>query len=424
MASRCFDTPLIFTVQEAKGLEYENIILYNMVSSDQRYHEIAKGLTLEYLDAEFDYSRAKDKTDKSLEIYKFYINALYVAITRAIKNVYILEEDPHHRFLQLLQINTIEQVTIENAKSSAEEWQKEASKLAEQGKEDQARAIEEKLLKRKPVPWKVLDNKAYEELYKLALIDKKASKKEYIKLLNYAMIYNNEHVISTLKKMEVKAAYNLSKCLSIMEDEYFRDYSYKNDTIMLNKINMYGLEYRNAFNMTPLMCAAYTGNDKHVNKLIELGASLQTIDNNGRTSLMIALIRAYKHSKYAANKLPSIYDLLCPDALSIEINRKLIKIDKRKAEFFILLQLLTLVKLQNINLKFTALGLAKYSETFADKILVKYRKKNTYISSILSKNEISGSHKYNLRLFVRIKRGVYTLPSNIQLKSGNQWLSF
>ena len=311
MASRCFDTPLIFTVQEAKGLEYENIILYNMVSSDQRYHEIAKGLTLEYLDAEFDYSRAKDKTDKSLEIYKFYINALYVAITRAIKNVYILEEDPHHRFLQLLQINTIEQVTIENAKSSAEEWQKEASKLAEQGKEDQARAIEEKLLKRKPVPWKVLDNKAYEELYKLALIDKKASKKEYIKLLNYAMIYNNEHVISTLKKMEVKAAYNLSKCLSIMEDEYFRDYSYKNDTIMLNKINMYGLEYRNAFNMTPLMCAAYTGNDKHVNKLIELGASLQTIDNNGRTSLMIALIRAYKHSKYAANKLPSIYDLLC-----------------------------------------------------------------------------------------------------------------
>lgn len=399
-----------------------------MVSSDQRYHEIAKGLTLEYLDAEFDYSKAKDKTDKLLEIYKFYINALYVAITRAIKNFYILEEDPHHRFLQLLQINTIEQVTIENAKSSAEEWQKEASKLAEQDKEDQAKAIEEKLLNRKPVPWKVLNNKAYEELYKLALIDKKASKKEYIKLLNYAMIYNNEHVISTLKKMEVKAAYNLSKCLSIMEDEYFRDYSYKNDTIMFNKINMYGLEYRNAFNMTPLMCAAYTGNDKHVNKLIDLGASLQTIDNNGRTSLMIALIRAYKHSKYAANKLPSIYDLLCPDALSIEINRKLIKIDKRKAKFFILLQLLTLVKVQNFiqskSIEFTALGLAKYSEIFADKILVRHRKKNTYISSILSKNEILGSHKYDLWLFIRIKRGVYTLPQNIQLKSGNQWLSF
>ena len=37
------------------------------------------------------YARAREKSDKSLEIYKFYINALYVAITRAVENLYLIE---------------------------------------------------------------------------------------------------------------------------------------------------------------------------------------------------------------------------------------------------------------------------------------------------------------------------------------------
>ena len=38
-------------------------------------------------------TRARDKTDKSLEVYKFYVNALYVALTRAVRNVYLIESD-------------------------------------------------------------------------------------------------------------------------------------------------------------------------------------------------------------------------------------------------------------------------------------------------------------------------------------------
>ena len=38
---------------------------------------------------ELDYRRARDKTDKSLEINKFYVNALYVAMTRARQGLWI-----------------------------------------------------------------------------------------------------------------------------------------------------------------------------------------------------------------------------------------------------------------------------------------------------------------------------------------------
>ena len=38
-----------------------------------------------------EYRRAKDKSDKSLEVYKFFVNALYVALTRAIRNLYLIQ---------------------------------------------------------------------------------------------------------------------------------------------------------------------------------------------------------------------------------------------------------------------------------------------------------------------------------------------
>ena len=66
--------------------------LPEIVSADaERFREIARGVNHEdLLVEELRFARAKDKGDKSLEIYKFHINALYVAITRAVKNIYLI----------------------------------------------------------------------------------------------------------------------------------------------------------------------------------------------------------------------------------------------------------------------------------------------------------------------------------------------
>jgi len=96
---------LLFTIQEAKGLEYQNIILFNLVSCEsKKYEEISAEITKEDLKKELKYSRGKDKEDKAMEIYKFYINAFYVAVTRAIENLYIIEEKSNNRFLELLDL--------------------------------------------------------------------------------------------------------------------------------------------------------------------------------------------------------------------------------------------------------------------------------------------------------------------------------
>lgn len=52
-ASKCFNTPLIFSVQEAKGLEYENVILYHFIDTEKKFLGIADGLDRASLEQEF-----------------------------------------------------------------------------------------------------------------------------------------------------------------------------------------------------------------------------------------------------------------------------------------------------------------------------------------------------------------------------------
>ena len=123
------------------------------------FAEIAAGVAAADLNGdELDYRRAKDKADKSLEIYKFYVNALYVALTRAIRNVYLIESDTDHPLLRLLDVRRgAGEVKVEPAASSRDDWQKEARKLELQGKQEQADAIRQSILRETPVPWPVFD---------------------------------------------------------------------------------------------------------------------------------------------------------------------------------------------------------------------------------------------------------------------------
>jgi len=94
----------LFSIHEAKGLEYENIVLYRFISDHRaEFNEITDGVAAHDLTVgELDYRRAKDKSDKSLEVYKFFVNALYVALTRATANLYLIESDTEHPLFNFL----------------------------------------------------------------------------------------------------------------------------------------------------------------------------------------------------------------------------------------------------------------------------------------------------------------------------------
>ncbi|WP_253302393.1 UvrD-helicase domain-containing protein [Wolbachia endosymbiont of Psylliodes chrysocephala] len=87
-ARELFKTPLVFSIQEAKGLEFENVILYKFTSheaynkiwnvacpsKDQgKVNDTIKKIRNSFDERKINPSRPKNKADKSFEEHKFYI---------------------------------------------------------------------------------------------------------------------------------------------------------------------------------------------------------------------------------------------------------------------------------------------------------------------------------------------------------------
>ncbi|MGR8981439.1 MAG: ankyrin repeat domain-containing protein [Gammaproteobacteria bacterium] len=428
-AARHFSTPLVFTIQEAKGLEYENIILYNFLSEEEsRYREISKGVSHSDLDKDIKYSRGKDKTDKSLEVYKFYINALYVALTRAIKNLYWIESNARQPLLDLLGLRDV-RTTLEMASqsSSLDAWRLEAHKLELQGKQDQADRIRSEILKQKTPAWQVLRGELLAELKRQAL--ETGNKSSKMTLFEYALVYEDLNILNALLNLDFKPAKQPGKGLQILEQKHYGAYQFKKPDAVLKQINQYGPDFRNLFNQTPLMVAAWTGNTEVVKALIDQGADTEQVDSNGLTAFQIALAQADRNDSYAKKKLAGIYELLEPTSMSIQVDHRLIKLDKTGMEFFLLNLMIALfyrVMPEKMIYRlegFTTQDFIDAIEHMPHGILPERRKQRAYLSSILSKNEVEKDDKYNRKLFYRVRRGAYIFNPNLAIRVEGEWVN-
>lgn len=425
-----FKTPLIFSIQEAKGLEYANIILFNFIScEEQKYYEISKGITFEELNHDLTYARTKDKSDRSLEIYKFYINSLYVAITRAIDNIYIIEEHVKHPVIELLGLKNVRRsVTLSSEESSLEEWRQEARKLELQGKTEQAQEIKDSILGQKQLPWKPIDKKELEILKDKVFDSVKPDKDTMLLLSEYAIIYNQIHVIARLKALNFKPAQRLRQSMEIVEGKYYSAYDSNNFSAVISNIDKYGVDFRNQFNQTPLMIASTMGNVPLVQYLIENGADISLVDSIGRNPLQLALFQAYFSQKYAQTTLAQVYKLLLPTNISIKVAGGLIKIDSSSMEFFLFNLMMAIYhyrfagKVCDHKFGFCTEDFIQPLEEFPESVLPESKKNRNYISNILSKNEVHGADHHNRMLFLRTVHGHYTLNPNLVIKIQDKWV--
>lgn len=428
-ARKYFSTPLVFSVQEAKGLEYENIILYNFVAADlKRFATIADGVQPDdlYVD-ELTYARVKDKSDKSLEIYKFHINAFYVAITRAVQNLYLIESEPEHPILTLMGLHDA-QHSLEMAEENScfEEWREEARKLDLQGKTDQAEEIRSRILKQKTINWKPLTGEALTELDDLAL--RQGNKKAKLKLFEYALLHHDLKRLNRLLDVGFTPAKKIDKGLDQLNRKHFSLYTFKNATAILRKVDEYGVDFRDQFNHTPLMLASRFGNADLVEKLIEIGADTDQVNNMGFNALHIALEQGSIDNKFSARSLPDIYELLAPAEITLQVDGHLLKLRRNSMEYFLFNLLVALFyrKLPSLwcfrTEAFSAAMLTEICQLFPDSVLPPHRKKRSYISGMLSKNERDGNAPYNRKILRRIRRGHYIINPQLSLRRGDAWI--
>ncbi|MCX6252358.1 MAG: hypothetical protein NTX61_16620 [Bacteroidetes bacterium] len=429
-ARSLFPSPLLFSVQESKGLEYENIILYNFISDNaSEYNNVCDGVTQEALTGDsLVYARGRDKSDKSLDVYKFYINSLYVAITRAVKNVYIVEQTRGHKLIRLLGIqeDSKERIIREEV-SSSDDWKREARRLDMQGKTEQAEAIRKNILITSTPNWEPMTYERYLAVKKEALDPENFNKKSKDRLFDFALIHNQSLILEKLAGLKYRRAENYETERGSIFRKYYHYYKEDNLKMIVQEVNRYGIDYRDVHNFTPLLAAVFSGAVKITVALLENGANPELADTFHKTPVQIALRQAFLMPEYAKSKLGKIYPLLLTDSLKIQVGGSLIKIDPHKIEFLMVHLFIAIQSaIQQTKRYFQSLGIKTDDllvnlQYFPETVLPVFRKKREYWLAVLARNETGSNNPYNKKLFLRIDRGTYILNPDLQIWHGGEW---
>lgn len=425
-ARKVFSTPLLFSVQEAKGLEYPNVILYRILSDERRtFAEICAGVHAADLGkSELVFRRAKDKQDKSLEIYKFFVNALYVALTRAQESLLWIESDRKHPLFSLLGVreaDAAQKLSLQVAESSAQDWQREARKLELQGKTEQAEAIRERLRPATP-PWQVLTPAIRKELQEKVFVEKVPGDKTRRSLLEYATFHDDDLLLSGLREESYRPALSYNPSLPKQPFASRLDpYRVKKPKQVLDDCVRYGVDHRTPVDATPLQLAARAGNVSLVESLLEMGANREVRDPYGRQAVHWALREAFLNRHYASGPFGPLWSLLAPPYLDLRRGNQLLRLDRSLPEYLMVQTVWAVfpwysARYRNMLYLFDADMLAGFWHGMPTTVIPPRRERKAYINNLLARNEQESRYPYSRQILRRLQRGVYTLQPQIYLR--------
>ena len=424
-----FRTPLTFSIQEAKGLEYDNVILYDFISSDEaRFKEIVRGVSSEQVQqGDLQFARARDKSDKSLEVFKFHINALYVAATRAVGTVYLVESNPDQRLFALLGIERHSgELDLTAQASSLADWQREAQKLERQGKDEQAEDIRTRILGVQDTPWEPLTRERAAELAERAFNG--GGRKAMLALFEHALLHRDEYRLAKLAELGFRPARQPREtALKKLVSNHYNGYTFRRADAVKGLVDKYGVDHRDRYNWTPLMLAARFGNEAAVAMLADMGANASLVNSAGLTAYQVMLAEASAVPRYAARSVPGLYRRLVPGGLSVMAEARLLKLHDHQAEFLFCNLFIALFHTNWVDnasrhkLGLRASDLESVLRLLPTAAVPVYRTRRAYITSVLARNEVDRSGGANRKLFKRTSRGFYIFNPDLRIRVGEEW---
>ncbi|MGG7159844.1 UvrD-helicase domain-containing protein [Clostridium baratii] len=177
----------VFIVHEIKGLEYENIICYNLLSA-------YKNIWLKIINGEY----------KNNDYIKYYFNLLYVSISRAKDRLSFYEEAIEElQFLPFKNCNIVKEFDEKSLgmskNSSSDEWEAEADNLEKVGQVKKAQIIRDYKLEGKISDVNIDIDNSISELYKNTSSKINATNELEEKMKNGIIKYRQRNYTEALK---------------------------------------------------------------------------------------------------------------------------------------------------------------------------------------------------------------------------------
>ena len=271
----------------------------------------------------------------------------------------------------------------------------------------------------------MLDREAFSELRQKALDS--GHKKDLLRCYEYALLHRHEPTLASLREIDYKPTRQAEdKALKQLYRNHFMIYDLSSASAVLKDTGRYGIDHRTVFNWTPLMVAARAGNVSLIGELIDRGADRSLIANHGLNTAQQVLEYATVDIAYARRMAPA-WQALVPEQVSVQVLGKLVKLHTGLMALFLLNLCVahfhrSLGKIAGSNEAFSANFLADLVADLPEQMLPAKRKRQQYISGVLSGNEIERDAPYNRRLFKRISRGQYIINPNLKLRLQDRWV--
>ena len=170
--------------------------------------------------------------------------------------------------------------------------------------------------------------------------------------------------------------------------------------------------------------------------LINNGAKTNLTDNFGRNALQLALLQAQLDASFKQKFIDKFYSTLKAESIRVKIDNKLLKIDNHQAEFLMLNFMISTLRTKIITGTteqgawgnhyvpvYQTQDYIDFYEGLSTHVVADYRKVRSYLSSILSKNEVNREDKYNKKLFIRIQQGMYLPNPLLEILIGKEWVN-
>jgi Ankyrin repeat len=223
------------------------------------------------------------------------------------------------------------------------------------------------------------------------------------------------------------------RAVAAARQRHLQPYAARNFKDILRLCDVHTVDHRTPVGATPLMLAARAGNAALVDALLQIGADPTVEDEFGHTAWQQAVNRALEDPTFAASAPAALFDRLAPAVIDVQIDGRLIRLERHQAEYWVLSLMLAGFKTQwsacparelprwKFDEGFFAEQLHQVLEALPTHLWKDQRRKRTYLNHVLARGEVDSNYRPARKLWARTRSGHYLPNPAMQLRKGEAW---